>query len=400
MEKIRRRVAFAVIFLLVAILALNSQDGPSEPINGALKGESGNIQDHMFHSLYIDPLDANIVFVGTETNGIFKTVDGGQTWQRQRTGFILTKYMKGYSQIFDISSSPHQKDLIFAATINGPGPTEPAIYPSSTAGVYLSTDGGITWSQKNKGLTSTYVSYVLADPRSPGRLFAGIGGAKSSFQMNKDVFFPGGIYRSTNNGEQWVPLKTPAGFEKNIIINMMLRQGPILSIYASGQLHRDDAKEAVGLITSSDGGETWTVINPPGVTISGFDVYKGDPQIIYGHDMTEKRVCYKSLDGGKTWKQTGANFFGEIRIHPTNPEILIMTGFNSIRMSIDGMKTVKDVYVDKELASYQQMTDVEISTSQPEVIWASAKGYYLYKSTDGGIKFQKITAVRDLVYGK
>jgi photosystem II stability/assembly factor-like uncharacterized protein len=46
------------------------------------------------------------------------------------------------------------------------------------------------------------------------------------------------------------------------------------------------------------------------------------------------------------------------------------------------------------------MTDVEISTSQPEVIWASAKGYYLYKSTDGGKKFQKITAVRDLVYGK
>jgi hypothetical protein len=70
-------------------------------INGALKGGPGNIQDHMFHSLAIDPTNHNVVYAGTETNGIeisesnpnvvwaaakgyylYRSTDAGQTWTK------------------------------------------------------------------------------------------------------------------------------------------------------------------------------------------------------------------------------------------------------------------------------------------------------------------------------
>jgi len=44
------------------------------------------------------------------------------------------------------------------------------------------------------------------------------------------------------------------------------------------------------------------------------------------------------------------------------------------------------------------MQDIKISESSPNIVWACAQGYFLYKSTDGGNSFTKITAVRDSIY--
>ena len=388
----------ALLFPAVLLAQGPTDDCPTE-INGGLRGESGNIQDHMFHSLAIDPTNENIVYAGTETNGIFKTTDGGLTWFRLRLGLKCTQQKTGYSQIFDIAIDPANPLVLYASAINGPGPASPSSFPSASGGVYKSTDGGLTWTQKNAGLTNTYVTYVLVDGTNPNRLYAGVGGLKNSFSGSQTAFAEGGVWVSNNGGDSWGPLALPAGVNTNIFVDMVLRGTNQRTIYLSAQTHGADAPAGFGFLRSTDGGQTWTISNPAGQTINGFDVFKADPNIIYGHDLSTGRRVHKSTDGGNTWTQLQPGFFGVVRIHPANSQVSYFTGLRSVLKTTDGFLTQAEVYNDPDLPSYSQMVDIKISQTNPNVVWAAAKGYYLYRTTNAGLTWTKITAIRDMVYG-
>ncbi len=376
-----------------------SNDCPVE-INGSRKGEPGNIQDNMFHSLTIDPRNENIVFAGTEANGIFKTTDGGVHWVRLRRGLKCTALHNTYSQIFGITVDPTNSQTVYASTVNGPGPPSPPSYPSASGGIYKSTDGGITWSQRTNGLTNTYACYVLVDSLNPNRIYAGIGGLRSTFPQTNGQFFLGGVWVSMNVDSGWLPVTLPPGVNTNVPVDMLLRGANQQILYASWQIHRTDSTTAYGLTKSTDRGETWMNINPPGTLLVSFDVSLQDPNFIVANDTTAQRRIHRSTDGGNTWAPIStAGFFGEMKIHPTNNQTIFYTTFMSIMRSTDGLATAQVRYTDSSLLSGQQIQDVKISQSNPNVVWACAKGYYLYRSTDGGDTFIKITAIRDSVYG-
>jgi photosystem II stability/assembly factor-like uncharacterized protein len=387
-------------FFFPSVLASQglTDDCPTE-INGGLRGESGNIQDHMFHSIAIDPTNENIVYAGTETNGAFKTTDGGTTWSRLRIGFKCTQQKTGYSQIFDIAIDPTNPMVLYASAINGPGPASPPTFPSASGGVYKSTDGGLTWTQKNEGLTNTYVTYVLVDSTNPNRLYAGVGGLKTSFPGSTSGFADGGVWVSDNGADSWSPLPLPPGVNTNIFIDMVLRGTNQRTIYLSAQGHGTDVPIAYGFLRSTDGGQTWTISNPTGQTINGFDSFKADPNILYGHDLSTGRKVHKSTDGGLTWTQLQAGFFGVVRIHPTNSQIAYFTGQRNLLKTTDGFLTQTETYNDPDLPSFSQMVDIKISPTNPNVVWAAAKGYYLYKTANAGQTWTKITTIRDMVYG-
>ena len=102
-------------------------------------GPTTNDFDQVFRSLEIDPNNPDIVYLGTERNGIVKTIDGGITWQRLRDG--MRHSTVGYPEVWDIAVSPSNPSLVIAATADSPGPIA-GDYPSSMAGVYRSVDGG------------------------------------------------------------------------------------------------------------------------------------------------------------------------------------------------------------------------------------------------------------------
>lgn len=174
-------------------------------------------------SVAIDPHETSTLYAGSWGNGVFKSVDGGVTWEQKaqglRVGFIYnivinpdnhlhllaSVYRFGAYQSFDGGESwapttglpedtvvysmkfdPTDTNIVYAAvrlkTTFNPAPQYPG-------GVYKSTNGGSHWVKKSSGLSGDYVYDIAIDPRYPNRLYTA---------MHRD-----GVYKSTNGAESW-----------------------------------------------------------------------------------------------------------------------------------------------------------------------------------------------------
>src|SRR5208337_3748532 len=184
--------------------------------------------------------DPRIIYVGAAAGGIFKTVNGGQSWQAifedQRNPSIgdLALAPSNPSILYAGTGEPNNrqssswgngvyKSMDAGATWTHLGlkethhigrivvhPTDPNIVyvaalgdlwgPNKERGVFMSKDGGATWNQTLVIDEDTGVSDIAIDPQSPNILYA------AAYQRRRTVFGyngggpGGGIYRSTDGG--------------------------------------------------------------------------------------------------------------------------------------------------------------------------------------------------------
>jgi photosystem II stability/assembly factor-like uncharacterized protein len=153
--------------------------------------------------ILVDAADPNIVLVGAlghpygpnEMRGVFRSTDGGRTWQR-------TLYRDADTGAIDLAYEPGSVRIVYAALWQTRRPPW-NVYPPSSGpggGLYKSFDGGVTWSAlSGHGL-----------PDHPGR----IGIAVSPSQLQR-VFAlidasEGGLYRSDDAGANWTRVSTDA----------------------------------------------------------------------------------------------------------------------------------------------------------------------------------------------
>jgi photosystem II stability/assembly factor-like uncharacterized protein len=179
-----------------------------------------------------------------------------------------------------------------------------------------------------------------------------------------------------------------------------------------------------GVWKTTNNGVTWTPIFDDQVTSSIGDVAvaPSNPDIIWvGSGEANNRQSsswgdgvYKSLDGGKTWKNMGlsdTHHIGRIVIHPTNPDIVYVAalghlwGPNKERglfRTVDGGKTwVNTKFIDENTG----FVDVALDHQSPNILYAAAyqrrrrgwgfngggPGSGLYKTTDGGETWFRLT---------
>lgn len=181
-----------------------------------------------------------------------------------------------------------------------------------------------------------------------------------------------------------------------------------------------------GLFRTTDGGETWVPITDGEVPLGSSGdvaVALSNPDIIYfgtGSDGVRSNVStgrgvYKSTDGGDTWDFAGLYDVGQIgavRIHPTNPDIVWVAANGDIfkpspdrgvyKTTDGGQSWTKTLFVSDSTGAM----DVEIQPGNPDVVyawmsrierkpWTIISGSYeggFYKSTDGG---ETWTNIRD-----
>src|ERR1022692_1828522 len=150
------------------------------------------------------PSNPSIVYVGTgEPNnrqssswgdGVYKSMDGGATWKH--LGLDATHH------IGRIVVHPTDPDTVYVAAMGD------LWGPNKERGVFMSKDGGATWNQTLVIDADTGVSDIAIDPQSPNILYA------AAYERRRTAFGyngggpGGGIYRSTDGGLHWTQLST------------------------------------------------------------------------------------------------------------------------------------------------------------------------------------------------
>ena len=173
--------------------------------NGAYKStDGGKTWQHLgltdtrqIGAIAIDPRDANVVYVAAlghqygpnAERGVFKTVDGGRTWNK-----VL--YENADTGAVDVAIDPNAPDVVYAALWQTRRPPW-NVYPPSNgpgSGLYRSTDAGATWKRLTDGLPAKVGRIGIAPSRSISRRVYALVDSDSDH---------GGVYRSDDAGVTW-----------------------------------------------------------------------------------------------------------------------------------------------------------------------------------------------------
>ena len=238
----------------------------------------------------INQADADMFFVGEYDYLMFRTVDGGKTFDRPLKGIgnwdiidnrdVWQKYRakSGLAFAIDPRNTPA---TIYIGTA---GSSE------NTGTIFKSSDGGDSWREANNGLPVGRVTALAIDQTNYNKLFA--------------IFQDHGLYRTTDGGSTWsmvdIGIKNKRLFTwKSINLIFIHPKFPQI-IYILDKSN--------GIYKTTDGGTNWTDIgrNLPEGGIGGMDQYVGglavdydDPDIVYAG--LRHHGVYKSTDGGKMW---------------------------------------------------------------------------------------------------
>src|SRR6185369_1097151 len=135
--------------------------------------------------LVVDPVRANTVYAGAATGGVWRSTDGGQTFNAAWPTNVTPS-------IGALAITP--TGTLYAGTGEGNPGGGSVTFPGN--GVYRSTDGGTTWAPA--GLAgSDRIGRLAIDPTNANRIFAAATGS---------LFVPGGVrglYRTTDGGVTW-----------------------------------------------------------------------------------------------------------------------------------------------------------------------------------------------------
>ncbi len=385
----------ALLFIMLAACshkmdeAAKGEDDPNAIGNGyeiisGPGGPQGGDYDQVFRSLEVDPANPDVVYMGTERNGIVKTSDGGVTWQRLRLG--IRHSTVGYPEVYDMAVSPSNPQIVIAATADSPGPVA-GNYPS-IAGVYRSTNGGAVWSRSNRGLTNSYALSARFAPRDPAVVVLGIGAGKATFSALLGQFFNGALMHSNDYGVNWIAAAAPAGADNNMYW--------ILRTYGSGTaghvtfgLCMDEPSKNLGFLRSEDGGLNWSPFAPSLRTrlITEFDV-SADGRILYAIERDAFSV-FKSTDGGSSWNTLPVPANGPVKISPADQGIVIFCEAEKVYRSANGLQSRT-----LALTAMGRVDDVEFAPSKPSVVYLATEGYHIYKTTDSGTTWSRLISLR------
>ncbi|HEX9793814.1 MAG TPA: hypothetical protein VGC54_07490 [Planctomycetota bacterium] len=217
-------------------------------------------------ALALDPSDENVIYAGTgEANfanhsryglGIFKSVDGGDSWRHLGAATFAGRC------IARLVVHPSDPQRVFAAVTRAGGFPELAAakgHPGATGalGVFRSLDGGASWTHLQNGLPNLSATDLAIDPASPNVLYAGIGRIFGSAQN--------GVYKSTDGGASWAKLGLglPTGTLGRV--NLAVAPSQTARIYALIVEPSDPAGGGAstrGAWRSDNGGSSWTAIDP------------------------------------------------------------------------------------------------------------------------------------------
>ena len=197
--------------------------------------------------------DADVVYVGTgefpirgnvsHGDGVYKTTDGGETWTH--LGLTETR------QISRVLVHPTNPDIVYVGAqghVWGPNPER---------GVFKTTDGGQTWNKILYRNDSTGITDLEMDPTNPDVLYAAFWHHYRKPWTMVSGGPGGGLLKTTDGGRTWTELTTNPGLPKGIWGNVGVAVSPVMPNRVWAIIEHDSG----GVFRSDDGGRTWEKLN-------------------------------------------------------------------------------------------------------------------------------------------
>lgn len=377
-----------------------SRDGGAswEPSNEGITTRTGQTGDTIpIFCLMMDPSDPNIVWAGTQdARGIFKSLDGGLTWEKRDNGIIENQGIT----FRGISIDPTNSDIVYAAAeissyIWNNGKERQGREFDMTAGVvYKTTNGGLSWRAIWRG--DNLARYIWIDPRETNVLYVSTGifdrEAANSDPVTGD---PGGegILKSTNGGETWAHINN--GLNNLYVGSLFMHPtNPDVLVAATGN---NQYSQNAGVYLTVDGGANWKQVLS-GENIEAVEIASGNSSIAYAASADS---FYRSEDGGLTWKLAAggseykwgppgvcAGFPIDLQVDPRNPERVFANAYGGGNfLSEDGGKT----WIDASRGyTGAQVRAIAVDPTQPARVIAAARSG-LFASNDGGANWEGLS---------
>jgi photosystem II stability/assembly factor-like uncharacterized protein len=202
----------------------------------------------------------------------------------------------------------------FGATVSGRVNTI-AIHPTNTSiiyigaadgGVWMTTNGGSTWTPLTDGQCSLSMGALAIDPVNPNIVYAGTGEENSAV----DSYYGCGVLRSADGGQTWTQLGASAfggqGFDTPSMSRVLI--DPVTAGSTTSTTLLVSANS--GVYRSTNSGATWT--NVLAGTASDIVRNPSTPATVYaalGNIFgAASNGLYKSIDGGQTWTPLSGGF--------------------------------------------------------------------------------------------
>ncbi len=321
----------------------------------------------------IDPKDPNIIYADLwagrqgpwengewkgPQSGLFKSVDGGNTWKLLTNGLPTTQ--QGLGRIgFCISSS--NPDRMYATVDAG-----------DFGGVYRSDDAGETWSKST------------ADPRFWGRGsdFAEI----KSDPKNADIVYTANVvvWKSVDGGRTWNAFRGAPGGDDYHRIWINPNNADIILI-ASDQ----------GAIITVNGGQTFSSwYNQPTAQFYHVSTDNAFPYNVYGGQQESGSVGIASRgnDGEITfreWHPVGAEEYGYVAADPLNPNIIYGGKISKYDKRTGQVQNITPEVTRSGKYRFIRTAPVLFSPVDPKTLYFA--GNVLFKTTNGGNSWQVIS---------
>jgi photosystem II stability/assembly factor-like uncharacterized protein len=285
--------------------------------------------------------DPKLYYVGSAGGGVWKSVDGGETWSP-----VFEK--QNVSAIGAVAIDQNNNNVVWVGT----GESNPRQDVSYGDGVYKSTDGGQTWT--NVGLTGTqHISRILVDPTNSNHVIVGALG--NIYGDSEDR----GVYVTDDGGKTWTKTLYVSASAGASDVAMDVKHPNV--VYAGMWHFRREPWTFTsggpdgGLYKSTDGGHSWKRLSgnglPTGLTGKiGLAVAASNGSRVYAIIENKDGLLYRSDDAGATWKMITKNrqidgrpfYFTRLEVDPQNPDRVYALAFQITR-SEDGGKTFKPI---------------------------------------------------------